>query len=509
MQYHNFLNNLHDMNTITIKRPWSTIVVTILMTFVFSLVVTIFTDNDQQLFTTSFVMALTLAIYNDYVRPAWRAHARSRILGVVSDKKNASLETKDVSSAAKKSERTTANLLTPIPERSDGIFSQLKPIDPSCFAQILTSRGHRFDRLRQYRTNMRYLVSIMIIVLMALYLIERFVYVDNYQAPYVGIFFTLCVLLEYNISLFAGKHVPGVFFRDHSGSESDTQSVSAGLDGEEKVSFLMMRNPLAIGTGIFGRPLLGIFVCWLWLLAISSWVVWIICIGSAIVCMKFFRRKLESADGPFTLLRLRVFDTPSYGKFLELLEGWQYIGTQYSLDGPDTSGYSFNSRFKVLLGKVDDLVIKTDAELEPALVNVSNTYDKFERFDTKAIQCNDLTWVKGLEKFIVKSDIVVMLLTDFNAENNGCVTELKILMDTTPMSKVILLVNSETDLPYLKNVLDHTWHERSQDSANDNISEGPYVFDLDALYDFKPENVRSGVKIKMQLIDFLYNKVKE
>ncbi len=488
------------------QRPWSTIFITICLTPFLTFIVQFFTDTPFNTLIVSFILAFTLALYNDYLRPNWRARTRSQIHSVVSTNENATSE-----SRLKKPAETiqvAASFIDSNPVRADNIddvFPQLEPISRSSYPQLLTATNHRLDRLRQYRFNMRNLVSGMLIALMVIFHVIEFITLASFEVSYFGVVLTLLVLLEYNVSLIARKPVAGIFFRD---SSEPTVSPASGLEGEEKIGMLMKRNPFGLGTGILGRPLVGIIFCGVWLLVIDNRVITVSCIVIAILLMARIRRALESADGPFTLLELRVFDTPSYDRFLELLEGWQYIGMQYRLEGPDTTGYSFTNRFKVLLGKVDDLIIKKESELNIALAKTHKSHDKFERFDLTALQCNDATWVKALRESIERCDVVAMLLTDFSAEDRGCAIELKILMDMVPMSNVILLINSKTDLQYLQNTLKEAWKGRAKDSPNIIYTEGPYIFDLDDLYSFKSDNERPGVTIKMQLIDILYSKAK-
>ncbi len=297
------------------KRPWSTLLKTVGLSVILAFPVAIIADSEispGNFYLITLVLGLGCALYSDYLWPYWRNRTRTRILDVVSSDKNTS-----PTPTTKERESPPAEVpsLSNIPER----LSAIKPLDISFFKSCLTGDKHRFDRLRQYRHQCRYLTSAMLIILILVFVvIEDF---DTYLPisiaeggwqvpPYLfGVFFSLCVLLEYNISLIVGKPVSGVFFRDHS---QPVASPSEGLDGEEKVGFLMWRNPLGIGTGIAGRPVLGIVCCLGWLLAIFNWAITACCILVTALLMKRFRNALELPDGPFAILELRVFDTPAY-----------------------------------------------------------------------------------------------------------------------------------------------------------------------------------------------------
>lgn len=477
------------------------------MTLYLYFFVQFFTDTSLNTLIVSFILALTLALYNDYIRPYWRAGTRSKVHSAISPDENTTSESKPIIPAESIPGAESSIAGNPVRANNIGdVFSHLQPISRCFYPQMVTATNHRLDRLRQYRFNMRNLVSIVLITLMVIFHVIEFIDSGSFEVSYFGVVLTLLVLLEYNVSLIARKPVAGLFFRDNSGP---TGSPASGFEGEEKISVLMKRNPFGLGTGIFGRPLIGIIFCGMWLFAINAIVVTIGCIAISTLLMVRYRRALETVDGPFTLLELRVFDTPEYDRFLELLEGWQYIGVQYRLEGPDTTGYSFTNRFKLLLRKVEGLIIKNESELDAALAKTHKSYDNFERFDFTALQCSETTWVKALRRTIERSDVIAMLLTDFSAEDRGCAIELKVLMDTVPMSNVILVINSKTDLPYLRSTLEEAWKGRAKDSPNIISIEGPHIFDLDDLYSFESDYERPCVTIKMQLIDILYSKAKD
>jgi hypothetical protein len=67
---------------------------------------------------------------------------------------------------------------------------------------------------------------------------------------------------------------------------------------------------------------------------------------------------------------------------------------------------------------------------------------------------------------MTEAHVVAMDLRSFGPEHQGCVFELQTLLDTVPLERLILLVDSTTELEFLKQVLDARWQELRIDSPN-------------------------------------------
>jgi hypothetical protein len=67
---------------------------------------------------------------------------------------------------------------------------------------------------------------------------------------------------------------------------------------------------------------------------------------------------------------------------------------------------------------------------------------------------------------MTEAHVVVMDLRSFGPEHQGCVFELQTLLDTVPLERLILLVDSTTELEFLKQVLGARWQELRSDSPN-------------------------------------------
>lgn len=491
------------------RRPWSTIVQGAVLGVIAMFIVNIFTDDAQLGLAISFVIGGLMAVYNDYVLPYWQKVAKQKFhQGVLN---TAETDAKCIKPTPLPHTQDT-DLHKPASSNRKGSLPLLSIIDITELEQHISLDKNRFDRLRQYRIKYRYLVSVTLIILMCANCIQNYLHFAGAAPVWEEVFnpaaiiFTLALLLEYNISLIKRRPSPGLFFRN---KDAHSKSVTADLKGEQKILFSLKGNPLGMGTGITGRPIVGIITCWFYLMSLSSWLMFAIYLAVSLALRHKWRKKLEQTDGPFSLLELRVFETVKFGDYLELLEGWRYLGVQYRLDGPDTITTHFTNRVKAITGSADDVIIKNDKELSDAISQFSTKIDKFERFPVNAIQCNDATWVNALKYCIEQVDIVVMLLSGFNEKQLGCLTELKLLTNSVSFSKIVLIVDSSTDIPFLSAELYNAWHNRVASSPNQIANQQPYILNIEQLIKYKSQRRNKLVDIKLTLVDFLYSKVKQ
>jgi hypothetical protein len=82
------------------------------------------------------------------------------------------------------------------------------------------------------------------------------------------------------------------------------------------------------------------------------------------------------------------------------------------------------------------------------------------------MQCNDATWKQALQATLDDADAVVMDLSGFNEQRRGCAYEIGKLVGEVPLRRFILLVNEDTDMAYLRRVLQDAWASRPESSAN-------------------------------------------
>jgi hypothetical protein len=93
------------------------------------------------------------------------------------------------------------------------------------------------------------------------------------------------------------------------------------------------------------------------------------------------------------------------------------------------------------------------AELDQALRTITETRDSQLRSRFNSLQCNDRIWKEALHRLIERADVVVMDLSGFTERNRGCAYELGRLVNHVPLERVLLLIDDETDLAGLRQLL--------------------------------------------------------
>jgi len=235
-------------------------------------------------------------------------------------------------------------------------------------------------------------------------------------------------------------------------------------------------------------PLLG--AAWLAIGAAET-VVYIDPVGVAfvipavlyVVALRRKKAELERrypVHAPLNLVALRVFSSPALRTFMLMTDRWRWLGPMYRLDGSDTAGSSMRDVVAYLRGRVEDVIVGDERELAAALASFGDRPDVQLRYPLNSIQCNDATWKQALEALLDDADAVVMDLSAFNDERRGCAYELGKLIERVPLQRFILLVNADTDMPYLRRTLDDAWLSRPDDAANTAADEPVHVLDIRA-----------------------------
>jgi tetratricopeptide (TPR) repeat protein len=184
-----------------------------------------------------------------------------------------------------------------------------------------------------------------------------------------------------------------------------------------------------------------------------------IAVASVFGCLLWIRRGGGAVERqypyqpPLNLLALRVFNSGSLRDFLNLSNGWQWIGTRQLLDGPDSAGHKATDLFHYLEGRIDRSIIKDEAELHRALDAFSTRPDRRLRFPVNSMQCGDATWKDALQRLLDQADVVVMDLAGLSEQNRGVAYELGKLVSEVPLNRVVLLFDESTDLNVLRDIL--------------------------------------------------------
>lgn len=186
-----------------------------------------------------------------------------------------------------------------------------------------------------------------------------------------------------------------------------------------------------------------------------------------------FRWKLkgamESEQAP-SLLILRVFALGSRSEriFEGLSKWWRNIGSINLISGPDliSSTTEPHEFFDFLGGRLSRQFVYDRADLDRRLSAMDLGPDPDGRYRTNDFFCRADNWKITMQSLSRQSDVVLMDLRSFSDANKGCIYELDQLIDIVSVSKIIFLVDTTTDLHFLKETLKSIWKGIDPDSPN-------------------------------------------
>jgi hypothetical protein len=172
----------------------------------------------------------------------------------------------------------------------------------------------------------------------------------------------------------------------------------------------------------------------------------------------------------YRLLLLRVFGSRQRSEQLMTLVGsrWRYTGSIQLIGATDLAASTLEPHefLDFVRGKLANRYINGPARLEQQLEEMDLMPDADGRFRINEFLCHDDTWRMTLSRLVASSDAVLMDLRGFSPTNQGCVFELRELVNVVPLTRVILIVDGTTDVDFLQEVLQHAWADMDAVSPN-------------------------------------------
>src|SRR5512147_763292 len=156
------------------------------------------------------------------------------------------------------------------------------------------------------------------------------------------------------------------------------------------------------------------------------------------------------------LLLLRVFGFRGRTERLfDVLEArWRYAGPIQMIAAPDLAARTIDPGefMDFLSGRLRHRFIIGPGDLERRLAEIDLRPDADGRFRVNDIFCGNETWQAAVERLMAQTDLVVIDLRGFSPQNKGCAFELQTLLDTVPITRFVLLVDS-SDQSFLRRTL--------------------------------------------------------
>lgn len=186
------------------------------------------------------------------------------------------------------------------------------------------------------------------------------------------------------------------------------------------------------------------------------------------------RQHSGSLDYDPALLVLRVF---ALGKRSEILfdaltQCWRHVGSVKLIAGTDLalSTVAPHQFLAFVSGKISQLFVRSDTAIDRSLAALDSGRDVDGRFRIHDFFCHADTWQGVLKELIKNTDAVLMDLRDLRATNAGCVFEIRELLNTVPLERLVFVVDETTDKNFLKQTLQETCRELRSDSPNVGLS---------------------------------------
>ncbi len=180
-------------------------------------------------------------------------------------------------------------------------------------------------------------------------------------------------------------------------------------------------------------------------------------------------REPNVAESP-RLLLLRVF---SLGRRSERLfdavaKRWRHIGSIRMIAGPDlaTTTVEPHEFLDFLTRKLARRFIDGPQTLERRIRETHLKPDRDGRFRVNDFFCFKDTWQMVLSRLVNDSDAVLMDLRGFSSENQGVIHEIRELVNTVPLERVVFVVDDTTDERFLNQTFEDSLKEMPPTSPN-------------------------------------------
>lgn len=195
-------------------------------------------------------------------------------------------------------------------------------------------------------------------------------------------------------------------------------------------------GPALMAMGNMGWGALVCFVPLLWV-PVGAWL------------MRHFSGPHATDRAP-TLLVLRVFqqDANVRDLFDRVIERWRLTGNTVLIAGTDLVERTIDvdDIFTFIDGRLSERFIQTPADVPRRLADFEWRADVDGRHRVNECYCHDTTWQQALAALVRVSDVVLMDLRNFVAQNKGCLHELQVLTSTPDLHRVVVLINDQTEL---------------------------------------------------------------
>lgn len=170
------------------------------------------------------------------------------------------------------------------------------------------------------------------------------------------------------------------------------------------------------------------------------------------------------------LLLLRVFalGKDSRDLFDQVLKYWRYAGSLHLITGPDlaTSTIDPHEIISFITGNLKNSFCEDEESITSNIAKADLLSDQDGTYRVNEYFCRENNWKTVLYRLLEQSNLVLMDLRSFSHQNQGCKYEVEALISFFPITKMVFIVDKNTDLPFTVSVFKEAILKTDENSPN-------------------------------------------
>ncbi len=205
---------------------------------------------------------------------------------------------------------------------------------------------------------------------------------------------------------------------------------------------------------------------WYALLGPASFAVYKLVVWRGLLRLERERRDARE----LSLLLLRVFGAKRRSEWLlkRLGHYWRYAGSIQLIAAPDLAGANLelDELLAFLTGRLKRRFIKDARDGARRVESLDSVPDPDGRYRVNEFFCHADVWDETVVELTQRSDAVLMDLRGFTSKNRGCVYEVEQLVNAAPVNQLVIVVNEQTDVDFLRRTFESAWAAMDARSPN-------------------------------------------
>ncbi len=209
---------------------------------------------------------------------------------------------------------------------------------------------------------------------------------------------------------------------------------------------------------------------------VLSWATWLLALRSSVSRTA----SPGAATDPPTLLVLWAFDEGAADTMQWLSQwifsAWLAVGPVWQLRGPGWEQYGLTDATRWLSGRTEAVLLDSDAAVRSRLAD-SPTLPRpglaVPAYPMEYVTATDDTWKLAVRRLLARADVVLVDLRSFGADSPGVAFELREIVRSVPLERVVLVADDSTGMGHLEAVLEASWQEMPATSPNRRQDPGP------------------------------------